>query len=60
LRCSIVNLGLLKLAAEIDVHRLPFGEDVQRGIGRFAMAVSGLLGASEGELNFGPMVEAFT
>src|SRR5207253_5200821 len=50
---SSVNLRALEPSAEIDVHRFPFREDVERGRARFAMAVAGCLRATEGQMHFG-------
>src|SRR6266850_7897739 len=51
-RPSAVDLGLLKAAAVVDVHRLPLGEGVDHGRAPLAVAVSGLLDAAERELHF--------
>src|SRR2546427_9907126 len=48
----VVDLGALELVGIVDVNRLPFGEEIDSGNGRFAMAVAGLLGASEGQVGF--------
>src|SRR5690349_11809579 len=48
-----VDLGLLELAAVVDVHRLPLGERVDHGRTAFAMAVPGLLHAAERKLHLG-------
>src|SRR6266581_9573796 len=47
----IVDLRALELVGIIDVHRLPLGEEIDRGDSRFAVAVAGLLGAPEGQVS---------
>src|SRR4051812_32661923 len=47
----VVDLRALQLAAVVDVDRLPLGEDVERGLPRFAVAVARLLHSAEREVN---------
>src|SRR5262245_13659095 len=49
-----VDLGLLQLSAEVDVHRLPFGENVESGVCRLAVPVTRLFGPAEWKLDLGP------
>ena len=46
----VIDLRALELVGIIDVHRLPLGEEIDRGDGRFAVAVAGLLRAAEGQV----------
>src|SRR5215208_907972 len=48
-----VDLRLLQLPRVVDVDRLPLGEDVERGLARFAMAVPGVLRAAERQVHLG-------
>src|SRR5688500_11733333 len=48
-----VDLRSLQPAAEIDVDRLPFREDVEGGNAGLAMAVAGRLGPAEREVDLG-------
>src|SRR5215813_11378703 len=48
-----VDLGLLELARVVDVDRLPLGEEVERGLARFAMPVARVLDAAEREVHLG-------
>src|SRR3954447_6593831 len=49
----VVDLRALQLAAVVDVDRLPFGEDIERGLAGFAVAVARLLHAAEREVHLG-------
>src|SRR3954469_25329676 len=46
-----VDLGALQAAAEVDIHRLPFGEDVERSRPGLAMAVAGCLRTAERQMH---------
>src|SRR3982751_6060158 len=46
-----VDLRALQAAAEVDVHRLPFGKDVERRGPGLAVAVAGCLRAAEWEMH---------
>src|SRR3954452_907946 len=48
-----IDLRALQLAAEVDVHGFPFREDIECGGAGLAMAVSGGLGAAEGQVDLG-------
>src|SRR4029079_9201819 len=48
-----IYLSALKLAAEVDVYRLPFREHVERGGAGLAVAVAGVLGAAEWQMDLG-------
>src|SRR5436190_14896623 len=48
-----VDLRLLELPRVVDVDRLPLGEDVERGLTGFAVAVAGVLGPAEREMHLG-------
>src|SRR5215212_895898 len=48
-----VDLGALQLAGVVDVDRLPFREDVERGLTCLAVAVPRVLGAAEGKVYLG-------
>src|SRR6476469_6978893 len=49
----VVDLRALQLAAVVDVDRLPLGEDVERRLARFAVAVARLLHPTEREVHLG-------
>src|SRR3989442_12555153 len=49
----VVDLGTLQSAAEVDVDRLPLGERVERCVPGLAVAVPGLLPATEREMRLG-------
>src|SRR5437660_11746248 len=46
----VVDLSALELVRIIDVHGLPLGEEIDRCDGCFAVAVAGLLRATEGQM----------
>ncbi len=48
-----VDLGALQAAAVVDVDRLPLGELVEHVAAGLAVAVAGVLGAAEGQLDLG-------
>src|ERR1700740_1349276 len=48
----VVGLGALEFVGIVDVDGLPLGEEIDGGDGGFAVAIAGLLGATEGELCF--------
>src|SRR4029450_451347 len=48
-----VDLGALRVAGIVDVDRLPLREHVERGLARLAVAVAGVLRATEREVNLG-------
>ena len=50
---SLVDLGLLQLAAVIDVERFPFGKYVEDLRSRFAVAITRSLCAAKRQVNFG-------
>src|SRR5712671_4525885 len=49
----VVDLGALKFVGVVDVEGFPFGVEIDRGDGCFAVAVAGFLGAAEGQVGFG-------
>src|SRR5712692_5289718 len=49
---SRVNLGALQAVGIINVDGLPLREEINRGDGCFAVAVSGLLGSPKGQMGF--------
>src|SRR4249920_2577619 len=49
----VVDLGALEPAREVDVDRLPLGIRVERDVARLAMAVAGLLPATERQVHLG-------
>src|SRR5258705_9086099 len=50
----VVDLGALQPAAEIDVDRLPLGVRVERDVAGLAVAVAGLLPATERQVRLRP------
>src|SRR6476469_24641 len=50
---GVVDLGLLKLPRVVDVQRLPLGEDVERSLPCFTMAVARVLRAAERQMHLG-------
>src|SRR5919201_5063042 len=52
-RLDVVDLGPLQAAGVVDVERLPFGEDVERGLAGLAVAVAGVLRAAERQVDLG-------
>src|SRR5215469_453233 len=53
LRGGVVDLGALEAVGVVHVDRFPFGVKIDGGEAGFAMAVAGLLGASERKVRFG-------
>src|SRR5271155_1528518 len=49
----VVDLRSLQLVGIVDVNSLPFGEEIDGGDRRFAVAVPGLLGAAKRQMRFG-------
>src|SRR5262245_37233830 len=49
----VVDLGALERAGVVDVDGLPLREHVERGLARLAVAVSGLLDATERQMHLG-------
>src|SRR5258706_15161918 len=52
-RLNVVDLGALEFAAVIDIDRLPFGKDLERGPAPFAVAVARPLDTAERHMSFG-------
>src|SRR5207244_9612344 len=50
----VVDLCLLQLTGIVDVNRFPLAEDVIHGRAGLAMAVAGILHATEGKMDFSP------
>src|SRR5882757_2871383 len=49
----VVDLGALEFVGVIDVEGFPFGVEIDRSDGGFAVAVAGFLRAAEGQVGFG-------
>src|SRR5882762_8913588 len=49
----VVDLGALEFVGVVDVEGFPFGVEIDRSDGGFAVAVAGFLRAAEGQVGFG-------